>query len=32
MIEFNIFYKLAAALGIGFIIGMQRENSYSRDD
>ena len=30
MIEFNIFYKLAAALGIGFIIGMQRENSYSR--
>ncbi|MBR6855648.1 MAG: MgtC/SapB family protein, partial [Fibrobacter sp.] len=29
MIEFNIFYKLAAALGIGFIIGMQRENSYS---
>ena len=30
MIEFNIFYKLAAALGIGFIIGLQRENSYSR--
>lgn len=32
MIEFNIFYKLAAALGIGFIIGMQRENSYSRNN
>ena len=31
MIEFNVFYKLAAALGIGFIIGMQRENSYSRN-
>ena len=29
MIEFNEFYKLAAALGIGFIIGMQREKSYS---
>ena len=28
MIEFNIFYKLIAALGIGFIIGMQREHSY----
>ena len=32
MIEFNIFYKLAAALGIGFIIGMQRENSYSQNN
>ena len=32
MIEFNVFYKLAAALGIGFIIGMQRENSYSRNN
>ena len=32
MIEFNIFYKLAAALGIGFIIGLQRENSYSRNN
>jgi len=32
MIEFNIFYKLAAALGIGFMIGMQRENSYSRNN
>ena len=29
MIEFNEFYKLAAALGIGFIIGMQREKAYS---
>ncbi len=28
MIEFHIFYKLIAALGIGFIIGMQREHSY----
>ena len=28
MIEFNVFYKLIAALGIGFIIGMQREHSY----
>ncbi|MCQ2054991.1 MAG: MgtC/SapB family protein [Fibrobacter sp.] len=27
MIEFDIFYKLAAALGIGFVIGMQREGS-----
>lgn len=27
MIEFNEFYKLAAALGIGFVIGLQRENS-----
>lgn len=32
MIEFNIFYKFAAALGIGFIIGMQRENSYSQNN
>ncbi len=32
MIEFNVFYKLVAALGIGFIIGMQRENSYSRNN
>lgn len=29
MIEFNEFYKLAAALGIGLIIGMQRENAYA---
>jgi uncharacterized membrane protein (DUF4010 family) len=28
MIEFHIFYTLIAALGIGFIIGMQREHSY----
>lgn len=28
MIEFDIFYRLAAALGIGFVIGMQREHVY----
>lgn len=31
MIEFDVLYRLAAALGIGFIIGMQRENSYNNN-
>ena len=29
MLDFNIFYRLAAAIGIGLIIGMQREHTYS---
>ncbi len=28
MVEFEVFYRLAAALGIGFLIGMQREHTY----
>lgn len=28
MLEFSVFYRLAAALGIGLIIGMQREHTY----
>ena len=28
MLEFNVFYRLAAAIGIGLIIGMQREHTY----
>lgn len=28
MLDFNIFYRLAAAIGIGLIIGMQREHTY----
>jgi len=28
MVEFNEFYRLLAALGIGFIIGLQREHTY----
>ncbi|MBO7384103.1 MAG: MgtC/SapB family protein [Fibrobacter sp.] len=31
MLEFNVFYKLLAALGIGFVIGLQREASYDRN-
>ena len=29
MLELNVFYRLAAAIGIGLIIGMQREHTYS---
>ena len=29
MLDFNVFYRLAAAIGIGLIIGMQREHTYS---
>ncbi len=29
MLDFNIFYRLAAAIGLGLIIGMQREHTYS---
>lgn len=29
MLEFSVFYRLAAALGIGLIIGLQREHTYS---
>lgn len=28
MLEFSVFYRLAAAIGIGLIIGMQREHTY----
>lgn len=28
MLEFNVFYRLVAAIGIGLIIGMQREHTY----
>ncbi len=28
MLDFNVFYRLAAAIGIGLIIGMQREHTY----
>lgn len=28
MLEFNVFYKLVAAIGIGLIIGLQREHTY----
>ena len=28
MLELNVFYRLAAAVGIGLIIGMQREHTY----
>lgn len=28
MLEFSVFYRLAASIGIGLIIGMQREHSY----
>lgn len=27
--DFNVFYRLAAAIGIGLIIGLQREHTYS---
>lgn len=30
--EFNLFYRLACALAIGLIIGLQRENTYRRGD
>ncbi len=29
MLDFNVFYRLAAAISIGLIIGMQREHTYS---
>jgi uncharacterized membrane protein (DUF4010 family) len=29
MLDFNVFYRLAAAIGIGLMIGMQREHTYS---
>ena len=29
MLELNVFYRLAAAIGIGLIIGLQREHTYS---
>jgi len=29
MLEFSVFYRLAAAIGIGLMIGMQREHRYS---
>lgn len=28
MLDLNVFYRLAAAIGIGLIIGMQREHTY----
>lgn len=28
MLEFSVFYRLAASIGIGLIIGMQREHTY----
>lgn len=28
MLEFSVFYRLAAALGLGLIIGLQREHTY----
>lgn len=28
MLEFSVFYRLAAAIGVGLIIGMQREHTY----
>lgn len=28
MLEFNVFYRLASAIGVGLIIGMQREHTY----
>ncbi len=30
--EFNLFYRLACALAIGLIIGLQRENAYGNED
>lgn len=30
--EFNLFYRLACALAIGLIIGLQRENTYQTED
>ena len=32
MLDLNVFYRLAAAIGIGLIIGMQREHTYSDKD
>jgi len=29
MLDINLFYRLAAAIGIGLIIGLQREHTYS---
>lgn len=29
MLDFTVFYRLAAAIGIGLIIGLQREHTYS---
>ena len=29
MLDLNVFYRLAAAIGIGLIIGLQREHTYS---
>ena len=28
MLEFSVFYRLLAAIGVGFIIGLQREHTY----
>ncbi len=32
MLEFNVFYRLAAAIGIGLIIGIQREHTFDQTD
>ncbi len=32
MLEFSVFYRLAAAIGIGLIIGMQREHTFDQTD
>ena len=29
MLEFSVFYRLVAAIGVGLVIGMQREHSFS---
>lgn len=32
MLEFSVFYRLAAAIGVGLIIGMQREHTFGLSD
>jgi len=32
MLEFSVFYRLAAAIGVGLIIGLQREHTFDQVD
>lgn len=32
MLELNVFYRLAAAIGVGLIIGLQREHTFARTE
>ena len=32
MLDLNVFYRLLAAIVVGFVIGLQRENSFSQEE